>query len=507
MVFGVDDLLAAAIAASTSYIAWSKVDYLMERITKTCKPQLRRRFERARESPTFLLKGFDVSTPANIPHKGRFDHRRSMAFLLGGTQSDMEDNLPLFTPAELDHAFEIVRKNGMWSNGVRLAKACAAIGVEVRPSHIESTLVACITKSEFSEAVGLLQQFGTSMPIAQSILSAIVIGNSNFANLAKDVIAVARTGHKRLEPELLSAAITATAHADWEYAIELYCELRQRWPEYHTRDTLTSLPSTCVADDLRLNWLLEEVRQTCPAGEADVWLRLLETTEGTNAYNKRHSTKASWKTAVDLFDSSPSPANALTCSQVLLGNHYRPSEVPRVAGAVELSDLQWAALGAVIGNSGEALVAATLAREMIIKSQVSPALILKPVANSGMWQVALRLLTLSLTHRRVIPSASEVGLAVRASVALQKWSSAFFWVDRAHSSHTRLPPVTYDIAFEASKHVPYEDTERVVRSMKDIGDTCTEGGILHLLEAAAKHRRTPDMLRLLSNTNAVMWLQ
>lgn len=507
MVFGIDDLLAAAIAASTSYMAWSRIDHLMDRVTTRCKPQIRRHFERASESPSFLLKGFDVSTAGNLPHKGRFNHRRSAAFLLSCPPSEMEAQLPAFDRLSLQYVFGVVARAGLWAQGVRLTEACGAVGVEVRPLYVEATLHACIAHCEFVVAAAYFVSFGQSMPIDQSLLTALVIGCAEHPRDAKAVLEAAVSCHNKLSADLLAAGVVSTAQIDWGYSVGLLRTLQSTWPSYSLRDVFSSLALAALPDARRFDWLLEEISRSCPKARTDVFLRMLESDIGTRRYNEMHSSQATWQTAVDYFGVAPTSANAMSCSRILMTTHRNPSEVVNIVKSVDLSDVQWAALGALVGSSSDGSVAAALAQQMILRSTVSPALILKPVAKQEMWPAALRLLTLSLTHRKVMPSSSEIGLAVRASVSLGRWASAYFWIERSHASFTRLPSPIYDCAFESARHVPWESTVRVVRSMQDVGGSCGESGVLSLLSAAADRRRTPDMLRLLATTNTVNWVQ
>lgn len=127
----------------------------------------------------------------------------------------------------------------------------------------------------------------------------------------------------------------------------------------------------------------------------------------------------------------------------------------------------------------------------------------------GAWSTALRMLTMSVSKRGAYrpPTGDEVGLAIYASVATGMWSSALFWVERAHGTSTKLHPSTYDAVFKASQHGSWEGAVRIVRSMRGVGDNCSADGIKDLLAMSAQQRRTKETLHVLNSTQAVHWQQ
>lgn len=72
------------------------------------------------------------------------------------------------------------------------------------------------------------------------------------------------------------------------------------------------------------------------------------------------------------------------------------------------------------------------------------------VAQSGKWNAALRLGTQLFALRRAPPTAHELSLCVHSSLWSGKWSSALFWVERAHSRGLKFESSVYDAAFAAA---------------------------------------------------------
>ncbi|CCW62795.1 unnamed protein product [Phytomonas sp. EM1] len=125
------------------------------------------------------------------------------------------------------------------------------------------------------------------------------------------------------------------------------------------------------------------------------------------------------------------------------------------------------------------------------------------VASQGRWATASRAMAIYLSNQRGRFSQEEISLCVEAAVYEGNWSSALFWVERAHAKGLKLPVRIYDTAFSVSPHWSWKAAWQVVKDMRAVGGVCSNDGVLHLLQAATEQGATAEVLRELSGASGV----
>ncbi|EPY28318.1 hypothetical protein STCU_01181 [Strigomonas culicis] len=128
------------------------------------------------------------------------------------------------------------------------------------------------------------------------------------------------------------------------------------------------------------------------------------------------------------------------------------------------------------------------------------------VAKQGQWQLACQSMSVYLSNQRNRVTAPELCLCVESAVRAGQWSSALFWLDRAHAKKIPLPSQTYDMALQCSAFCPWEESLRVLASMHQAGGTCHSSGVLQVLNAAAKQGAISNAVRVLSKSRMVKWV-
>ncbi|KAK7199749.1 hypothetical protein NESM_000021000 [Novymonas esmeraldas] len=127
------------------------------------------------------------------------------------------------------------------------------------------------------------------------------------------------------------------------------------------------------------------------------------------------------------------------------------------------------------------------------------------LARQGRWATAARSMAIYLSNQRSAMSAEEAKLCVESCVHAGQWTSALFWVERAHAKGLALAPATYDLVLGASRHCPFDAAARVMTTMHDVGAGCTERGILDFIEGAAHRGKIAHAFRVLQHHSNVEW--
>jgi hypothetical protein len=529
MVLGVDDLLAAAMAASTTYVAWQRVDAFMDALVPHMSKRNRRRVEADKESPSMLLGGFEVEgeNAPILPHSSRFDGKRSILTIAGYDARRMAECLPYYHDADVARLFRTLRRSGGWHSALNLSRAVDLRNVPMRPEYVEATLETLLRAHKPREAAMLYNTFGASMPMSTALLTAVVVGCSNDPTSVAKVISTAGTSYSPVPQELLCAAVSSVATCDWASALKYYGSMQGTFPEAELvegmpplepvglshADVLQLLVPACVHHGPSFAGLMSRIAVYAPNNEDSIKLRLLETPEGIKMYQSHFHAEPTWKGALALYLGSPTPTNAVSAISVLTGTHL-PSPhgvVKRLVAEGALSQVQANAVASLVARPHNTWrLSAAIGFSLASQSHagvIGP--LVRRAAAAGAWSTALKMLTMSVSKRGVYrpPTSDEVGLAIHASVATGMWSSALFWVERAHGSSTKLNPSTYDAVFRASQHGSWEGAVRIVRSMRGVGDNCSADGIRDLLAMSAQQRRTKETLELLTFTQSVHWQQ
>lgn len=128
------------------------------------------------------------------------------------------------------------------------------------------------------------------------------------------------------------------------------------------------------------------------------------------------------------------------------------------------------------------------------------------LARHGQWATVARAMAVYLSNQRSAMTVPEVQLCIEATVRSGRWSSALFWVERAHGKGLALPSESYDAALSISKHCQWDASVRVLKTMHEVGGVCTERGVLSVLEAAANQGRITMALEVLAHTGGIQWM-
>ncbi|EPY38373.1 hypothetical protein AGDE_05556 [Angomonas deanei] len=127
------------------------------------------------------------------------------------------------------------------------------------------------------------------------------------------------------------------------------------------------------------------------------------------------------------------------------------------------------------------------------------------VAENNKWALIAKSMSVYLSNQRANIKAKEVDLCVEASIHCGKWSSALFWVERAHAKQITLSHQTYEKALSCSKYCLWEESLRVVTSMSSPSKTCTAKGISYIVDAAARQGTVPSVVSALCKAKVVKW--
>ncbi|KAL7700020.1 hypothetical protein N2W54_004520 [Lotmaria passim] len=131
--------------------------------------------------------------------------------------------------------------------------------------------------------------------------------------------------------------------------------------------------------------------------------------------------------------------------------------------------------------------------------------IARHVARQGQWATAAKSMAIYLSNQRAAMTVAEATLCVEASVHAGQWSSALFWVERAHAAGLALSPPTYDLVLGASRHCQFEEAERVMTTMHDVGASCSERGVIDFIETAAHQGKVWKAFDVLQHNSNVQW--
>ncbi|AYU81696.1 hypothetical protein, conserved [Leishmania donovani] len=125
------------------------------------------------------------------------------------------------------------------------------------------------------------------------------------------------------------------------------------------------------------------------------------------------------------------------------------------------------------------------------------------VARQGQWATAAKSMAIYLSNQRAAMTVKEAKLCIDSCVHAGQWSSALFWVERAHAKGLALGSSTYNLVLGVSRHCSFEAAERVVTAMHDVGASCSEQGILDLIEIAAHRGKVANALSVLRHHSNV----
>ena len=227
------------------------------------------------------------------------------------------------------------------------------------------------------------------------------------------------------------------------------------------------------------------------------------------------SSSPTWMKACLLFSQKPSSAS-LDCLVRATAQHTPliATSLPRFLSSIPVTPKQSERLAATVALHQGALgrqgwvAALGLASALVAKRQfVAVPSLAAVLVRHARWGDALRLLTLSLCNRSSTatsrssdevddwvgpshqqhPTAHELATCAFASQQVGKWSSALFWVERAHSHSYRFPSALYDeLLAGAARRVSWEDTLHAVLSMKEAGGMVSDTGVESLLAACTR---------------------
>ncbi|KPI90820.1 hypothetical protein ABL78_0053 [Leptomonas seymouri] len=127
------------------------------------------------------------------------------------------------------------------------------------------------------------------------------------------------------------------------------------------------------------------------------------------------------------------------------------------------------------------------------------------IARQGQWATAAKSMAIYLSNQRAAMTTAEATLCVEASVHAGQWASALFWVERAHAAGLAFSPVTYDLVLSASRYCKFEAAERVLTTMRDVGASCSERGVLSFIETAALHGKVSKAFHVLQQHSNIRW--
>lgn len=236
----------------------------------------------------------------------------------------------------------------------------------------------------------------------------------------------------------------------------------------------------------------------------------------------QRSIQSEWEIAFHLLDQCPTPVRVqhATSAILTLAPHRWRGILERLdsLGSRGGTQQEWliALRGPVLVHQQWQLALTLAQRQLALKSHFAhvPALIgvvaaRGPTHNNQRWHLALQLCTRLFTMRHTSPSTDELSLSVHASVHCAKWSSALFWIERAHAKGMRFSSQTYDAAFVGCAYVnQWESTLRVLSGMAKVNGSCTEVGLRSVFESTvgSTDERSAAVLQIL-DTESATWVE
>lgn len=252
----------------------------------------------------------------------------------------------------------------------------------------------------------------------------------------------------------------------------------------------------------------------------------LQDTAQSGDYLLNVSSMAMPELALTLYQLRPSPMNMNSLVHVLitLENHKDPgicgpespsslsSSIPAISPVhlrfqkllekVPLENTHARILARTVtdGRASWGLTSVFL-HTMLQRQQFSvvPTLV-RHLSRMGKWSAAAAAMSIYMSNRcsnsgRLSPP--EVSMCIEACTKAGKWNSVLFWVQRASTSGSLLPPTVYDTALSACQHIPWEKTEQLIQFIRRSGGTWSDIGYAQLVESSARQGKLKQLLRLI----------
>ena len=495
--------------------------------------------------PPLLFNGFDCtdgSLRANVPHSHYLPskRRRSIHSLIDADVNRIEQYLPQFLESDIDLLYQRIRHEGLWVSAINLSEALERRDGAGKVSRVETTLHTLLEAEKPAMALQYFRR-NAAVPICQELyprlFKAVEPGQWAYAMLILD----ATKRHRVKRDDTLSvAAIESFCQADWVGAMSLYANLRSaQWAvekvpsdlpadsQYHVPSGIHRKLIPCVASQSGSYAIAEalcaDMAQVARPEIGPALLASLGSPVGqaiARNHLHRHFPSQSgvrmepqWVLASKLFTLHPSDDALEHLSIILLRDAPEQwSLVDKACGTIgkNVTDSTALAIAKRLSLASHGrwrwMLASRLAERMMAARKWSAVpLLAETTANCGRWAMAATMCTQLFARRQRSPSQSELHLCVQASIEAGKWSSAMFWIERAHARGMTLPSHLYDAAFVANQKTTWDASLSAFVRMRSAGTNCGEDGVMALLSQAGEQRNAAKALEVLSWTDSIQW--
>lgn len=533
MPFGIDDTAALLITLTTSAAAWAKRGDILQTNVKTvvsaCTGDDRHAEElgiRAKSftktPPSFLLPGFDVRDGPSVPHRSvsssshlmapSTDAASSRAPPLQSSRSWIRKPTPVTPSNRLDAALE----EGTWRAALRLAEP----------------LRSSITTAQLERLVGKIMDEGPPLLGGKvlvdlfdgQVLSERLVGAVMHEASSKHVqtlVAVLRVMQRMYDHLPLSLQTDAFRHAathDWRLALTMMDQLSWQ-PDAPVSPVV--LPFAAQYAPQRVPEVTSRMLQYESNVAEESLLNSLGTMDAVrpvvHAYlsSKRQSPYPSaWGLALQLFQLKPTVDTLCSAMQRMTPSTASQLIQPMVQCLPTIAIQRVLPSLPSVGErmaTNKAPISSWLVSMALVSHLLHrrcyPNLVAlgHDLCSHGRWTEASRVFTLSLTNPQVQPTAFDLSSCIHCAVQGGRWSSALFWVERAHAANVHFSPEMYDDLLHVGGKCSWVSSMRLLLSMRSVGAHCTEKGLMDVLEVAAASNQSERALHLLTLSNSVAW--
>lgn len=505
-----------------------------------------------------------VPLPPPYVHQRPFSfmkHILQVSSLASVSEVEVSGLLHKFSPSQVSSLFRELENDGLWEAAIRVSKGISLSGESLRyltPANVERVIKTLLNDHQEDKALDYYFSYGVDILLPDDLLLLLFDSCRSSKQRSVQLLHHLIPFQSRWSATVYACCLTVAAQRDPPHAIDLYqtyLQLQQaerRRNEGPLRRLLSGAALlqesgvVSVAPPTKLRHLYhiivplvvqhfpEQTKQYVidmlendPSAAPDVFLKCLQCDHRDYVLpyiadyitqredEEEESTRSLPDIAEVLYRMSPTPMNLnslislyISLEKQSIGNlcAVNPTtyceRLHAVLPTITLDSMQARVITRTVTEQKASWRMASLFASSMLQQQhfsVVPQLS-RHLSSLGKWSLAATALSVYMSSRRNCLTSAEVGMCVEACAKSRKWGSTLFWIDRASSAGIVLPTEIYDVALGITKHISWEDTTRLVRSICHAGGKWSEDGYLQLAEGCAHKGRMEDMLRLMKDT-------